>query len=162
MAPATEAEQPSPRVLPDVRVVEIASGVAVAYATQLLWQLGAEVIRIEPPEGDAVRHLGPTAQDFYRAFSLGQDDRHIASLDSSGVALAAIQGLYGLVQEKDTQIVALEERLDELEQGASTGAASASPASSGLPTTWLLLGGLVVGALALGQLARKTVFRSRA
>ena len=113
-------------------------------------------------EGDAVRHLGPTAQDFYGAFSLGQDDRHIASLDSSGVALAAIQGLYGLVQEKDTQIVALEERLDALEQRASPGAASAGPSSSGLPTTWLLLGGLVVGALALGQLARKTVFRSRA
>ena len=63
MAPATEAEQPSPRVLPDVRVVEIASGVAVAYATQLLWQLGAEVIRIEPPEGDAVRHAGPFRDD---------------------------------------------------------------------------------------------------
>ena len=113
-------------------------------------------------EGDAVRHLGPTAQDFYGAFSLGQDDRHIASLDSSGVALAAIQGLYGLVQEKDTQILALEERLNALEQGVSPDAASASPSSSGLPTTWLLLGGLALGALALGQLARTTIFRSRA
>ena len=63
MTPATEAEQPSRHVLPDVRVVEIASGVAVAYATQLLWQLGAEVIRIEAPEGDAVRHAGPFRDD---------------------------------------------------------------------------------------------------
>jgi trimeric autotransporter adhesin len=40
-----------------------------------------------------VRHLGPTAQDFHAAFGLGADDRHIASLDSAGVALAAIKGL---------------------------------------------------------------------
>ena len=53
------ASQPAPTVLPDVRVVEIASGVAVAYCAQLLGQLGAEVIRIEPPEGDAVRLAGP-------------------------------------------------------------------------------------------------------
>ncbi len=53
------ATQPAPSVLPDVRVVELASGVAVAYATQLLGQLGAEVIRIEPPGGDAVRLAGP-------------------------------------------------------------------------------------------------------
>ena len=53
------ASQPAPTVLPDVRVVEIASGVAVAYCAQLLGQLGAEVIRIEPPEGDSVRLAGP-------------------------------------------------------------------------------------------------------
>ena len=53
------ASQPAPTVLPDTRVVEIASGVAVAYCAQLLGQLGAEVLRIEPPEGDAVRLAGP-------------------------------------------------------------------------------------------------------
>jgi len=39
------------------------------------------------------RHIGPTAQDFYRAFSLGADNRHIGSIDADGVALAAIKGL---------------------------------------------------------------------
>ena len=39
------------------------------------------------------RHLGPTAQDFYAAFGLGADDRHIAALDANGVALAAIKRL---------------------------------------------------------------------
>jgi hypothetical protein len=33
------------------------------------------------------------AQDFHAAFGLGADDKRIATLDSSGVALAAIQGL---------------------------------------------------------------------
>ena len=44
--------------------------------------------------GSDARHMGPVAQDFYATFGLGEDDRHIAALDSSGVALAAIQELY--------------------------------------------------------------------
>ena len=36
-----------------------------------------------------VRHLGPTAQDFYAAFQLGEDDRHIGTVDTDGVALLA-------------------------------------------------------------------------
>ena len=70
------ATQPAPTVLPDVRVVEIASGVAVAYCAQLLGQLGAEVIRIEPPAGDAVRLAGP--------FPEGQQDG-APDLDSGGL-----------------------------------------------------------------------------
>jgi hypothetical protein len=34
------------------------------------------------------------AQDFRAAFGLGEDRRHIDTIDSEGVALAAIQGLY--------------------------------------------------------------------
>jgi Chaperone of endosialidase len=45
-------------------------------------------------EKPSVRHIGPMAQDFYRAFGLGLDDRHITTIDEGGVALAAIQGLY--------------------------------------------------------------------
>ena len=39
------------------------------------------------------RHIGPMAQDFYQAFGVGTDDKHIATVDADGVALAAIQGL---------------------------------------------------------------------
>jgi hypothetical protein len=45
-------------------------------------------------KGDAATpHVGPMAQDFHAAFSLGTDERHIATVDADGVALAAIQGL---------------------------------------------------------------------
>jgi crotonobetainyl-CoA:carnitine CoA-transferase CaiB-like acyl-CoA transferase len=44
-------------------VVEIASGTAVAYCAKLLAQLGAEVVRIEPPGGDDVRRAGPFPGD---------------------------------------------------------------------------------------------------
>jgi len=41
-----------------------------------------------------VRHVGPMAQDFYAAFGVGEDDRHITSIDEDGVALAAIKALH--------------------------------------------------------------------
>ena len=45
-------------------------------------------------ERPSIRHIGPTAQDFYSAFGLGLDNMHIATIDESGVVLAAVQGLY--------------------------------------------------------------------
>ena len=67
----------------------------------------------------ATRHIGPMAQDFYAAFNVGTDDRHIATVDEDGVALAAIQGLNEKLKAeaaaKDAQIKALEKRLYDLE-----------------------------------------------
>ena len=45
-------------------------------------------------------HVGPMAQDFHAAFGLGTDDKHIATVDADGVALAAIQGLNQKLEEK--------------------------------------------------------------
>jgi hypothetical protein len=66
----------------------------------------------------SVTHIGPMAQDFHAAFGVGEDDRYISTVDADGVALAAIQALYRLVQEKDAQIAALEARMSALEQRA--------------------------------------------
>ncbi len=63
----------------------------------------------------AIRHIGPTAQDFHDAFGVGEDDKHISTVDAAGVALAAIQGLYQIVKEKDEHIAILEARLADLE-----------------------------------------------
>lgn len=41
-------------------------------------------------EGKSVPHLGPVAQDFYAAFGLGQDDKHISTVDEGGVALVVV------------------------------------------------------------------------
>jgi hypothetical protein len=75
-------------------------------------------------EGDGTEHLGPMAQDFHAAFGLnGADDRHIATVDEEGVALAAIQGLNQKLNEKDAriqeqgdEIAELKSRLEKLEQ----------------------------------------------
>ena len=45
-------------------------------------------------------HIGPMAQDFFAAFGVGPDDKHIATVDADGVALAAIQGLNQKVEER--------------------------------------------------------------
>lgn len=63
-----------------------------------------------------IRHVGPMAQDFYAAFGLGTDDRHISTIDADGIALLSIQALYELAQEKDEQIEQLTQQVDELQQ----------------------------------------------
>jgi hypothetical protein len=57
--------------------------------------------------GETVQHLGPMAQDF-AVFGLGADDRHISTLDASGVALSAVQGLFALVSAQAARLAALE------------------------------------------------------
>lgn len=58
-----------------------------------------------------VRHLGPMAEDFRAAFGLGRTEKGIATLDSSGVALAAIQELASLVEQQSREIEALKTQL---------------------------------------------------
>jgi len=50
-----------------------------------------------------VQHIGPTAQDFKAEFNVGESGTGIATVDADGVALAAIQGLYEILREKDAQ-----------------------------------------------------------
>lgn len=53
-----EAER-RPGPLEGTRIVEAGGGIAAAYCTRLLGELGAEVVKVEPPAGDPVRHHGP-------------------------------------------------------------------------------------------------------
>jgi hypothetical protein len=58
--------------------------------------------------------MGPMAQDFYAAFGLGEDDRHIATVDADGVALAGVQALYRLLREQEAQIQQLKSEIEKL------------------------------------------------
>lgn len=49
----------SEQALAGVRVLECGNMVAAAYATKLMADLGADVIKIESPAGDTARHRGP-------------------------------------------------------------------------------------------------------
>ena len=59
------------------------------------------------------------AQDFYAAFGIGPDDKHITTVDEGGVALAAIQGLNQKVEEKDAEIQKLKQQNESLERRLS-------------------------------------------
>jgi len=76
----------------------------------------------DAPEG---RHMGPIAEEFHALFGLGNDAESISTVDASGVALAAIQGLNrriddqqhalrDLRDEKDATIAQLSAENDEL------------------------------------------------
>lgn len=49
--------------LRDIRVVDLSQGIAGPYCTKLLADYGAEVIKVEPPEGDISRRYGPFPDD---------------------------------------------------------------------------------------------------
>jgi hypothetical protein len=61
-----------------------------------------------------ITHVGPIAQDFYATFGVGEDDRHIASIDEDGVALSAIKALDRKNASLEAGNAALERRVDEL------------------------------------------------
>jgi crotonobetainyl-CoA:carnitine CoA-transferase CaiB-like acyl-CoA transferase len=46
-----------------LKIVECGQGISAAFATKLLADLGADVIKVEPPEGDVVRRRGPFPED---------------------------------------------------------------------------------------------------
>jgi len=70
-------------------------------------------------QGPSIRHIGPMADDFYSAFGIGEDPRHISNIDADGISLAAIQGVYQLIEEKNQQITDLEIRVSSLEKRAN-------------------------------------------
>ena len=48
-----------PGPLAGIRVIDLSVAVLGPVATQILGDLGAEVIKIEPPEGEMTRGIGP-------------------------------------------------------------------------------------------------------
>ncbi|MBI4332275.1 MAG: CoA transferase [Chloroflexi bacterium] len=62
MDPTNTSEPPGDVALSGIRVLDLADPTGL-YCTKLLADLGAEVIRIEPPGGDATRKIGPFFHD---------------------------------------------------------------------------------------------------
>jgi crotonobetainyl-CoA:carnitine CoA-transferase CaiB-like acyl-CoA transferase len=85
--------------LAGLHVVEIASEISGPYAAKILVDLGAEVIKIEPPAGDPLRHWGPFTSgvadpDRSGLFEYLNAGKHGATLDlSEADDIAAARGL---------------------------------------------------------------------
>ncbi len=87
--------------LEGIRVVEVAQYVAGPLAGSLLAELGAEVIKVEPPGGDAYRRVMPVAPGVGRFFVPLNRGKRSVVLDlktgSGGAALARLVGTADVV-----------------------------------------------------------------
>jgi hypothetical protein len=70
-------------------------------------------------QDSSIRHIGPMGQDFHTAFGVGETDTRLSTIDVDGVALAAIQGLYEIVREKDCEVVELGSEISNLQSEIS-------------------------------------------
>jgi hypothetical protein len=70
-------------------------------------------------EGRQVRHMGPMAEDFFKAFQLGTGNTSIGVQDLTGVSLAAIKELNrrtDQLQQKTVEVEQLRQEVDQLQQ----------------------------------------------
>src|SRR4029453_6865603 len=64
-----------------LQVVEFGQFIAVPFCAQLLADGGAHVIKVQPPDGDPVRHLAPLAPGESRHFISRNQGKHTLPLD---------------------------------------------------------------------------------
>ncbi|WP_320177908.1 CaiB/BaiF CoA-transferase family protein [Roseovarius pacificus] len=65
----------------DVRVVEIGQFTVAPMASRILGSLGANVIKVESPQGDAIRNAPPASAKGSYIFALSNTDKHGIVLD---------------------------------------------------------------------------------
>ncbi|HYO91065.1 MAG TPA: tail fiber domain-containing protein, partial [Pyrinomonadaceae bacterium] len=67
-------------------------------------------------EGKQVRHIGPFAEDFFKAFGFGTSNTSLGVQDLAGVNLAAVKALDERTVELQKKTVELQEKTAEVEQ----------------------------------------------
>jgi hypothetical protein len=85
-------------------------------ANDLLQKISQLPIQRWRYKGSNEYHIGPTAQDFYKLFGLGVDDKGISTVDPAGIALAAIKEQQRIIENQNEQLLQLQKRLETLEK----------------------------------------------
>ena len=86
--------------LAGVRIVDLTTVVLGPYATQMLGDLGADVIKVEGPQGDTTRHTGPRRNPHMASLFLGAN-RNKRSIVLDIKAPAAREVLLRLIDTAD-------------------------------------------------------------
>lgn len=80
--------------LSGIRVLDLSRVLAGPYCTALLADLGAEIIKLEPPQGDDYRHIGPFKDGESALFTLNNRGKQSLVLDLKDAAdLATAQAI---------------------------------------------------------------------
>jgi formyl-CoA transferase len=75
------------KILEGIRVLEVGAYISAPYAGALLASLGAEVVKIEPPEGDAFRRGVGVDSTYFVQYNAGKKSVAINLKSPKGVAL---------------------------------------------------------------------------
>lgn len=70
-----------PGPLAGIRIVDLTSMISGPVATMMLADQGADVIKVEPPNGDLVRHLGPNRAGLTATFISANRSKRSVALD---------------------------------------------------------------------------------
>lgn len=70
-----------PRVLDGVRVLDFTAVIAGSYCTRMLADLGAEVLKVENPGGEILRHAGPLRDGTSALYAAMNSGKRCLSLD---------------------------------------------------------------------------------
>ena len=84
-------------MLDGVRILDMTRLLPGPYATQLLADLGADVVKVEPPEGDYARYSTPRLDGEGGVFSMVNRGKRSVSLDLKDDA--GLEAFYSLVEE---------------------------------------------------------------
>ncbi len=92
-----------PKPLAHFRILDLSRILAGPFATQLLADLGAEVIKVEPPGGDPTRGWGPPFEEgesaYFRSANRGKRSLVLDLAEPEGLAR-----LHGLLQQTDVLV----------------------------------------------------------
>lgn len=88
------------RPLSGIRVLDLTAALSGPYAAMYLGDLGAEVIKIEPPEGEIFRNMGPYHVGEWSVYYVGVN-RNKMSVALNLKSPDGLEALYGLVKVAD-------------------------------------------------------------
>ncbi|GAA3765293.1 CoA transferase [Microbacterium kribbense] len=101
--------------LEGVRVIDLTQALSGPYCTSILADYGADVIKVEPPRGDMIRHTGPFADDdahhdFGNVFQNANRNKRSIVLDlkteaGRAVLIELVRGADALVENFSTGVM---------------------------------------------------------
>lgn len=70
-----------PRIFDDLRVLDFSAIIADSYCTRMLADLGADVLKVGPPGGELMHHIGPMRGEFSTVSSALNSGKRSLKLD---------------------------------------------------------------------------------